>query len=80
MSIKWNGKYIKELLKENNMTQKQLSKELNVSKQTINSWINGTVPKGKHLVQMIIRFNADIDKFFIKEVPNIIIPSLHIDY
>ena len=46
------------------MTQKELSEELKVSKQTINSWINGTVPKGTYLIRMVIGFNADIDKFF----------------
>ena len=48
----WEGEKIKGLAKEKNITLIKLAEQIGVSRQAVNDWINGKVPKGNHLVAM----------------------------
>jgi transcriptional regulator with XRE-family HTH domain len=48
----WEGEKIKGLAKEKNITLIRLAKQIGVSRQAVNDWINGKVPKGNHLVAL----------------------------
>lgn len=56
------GKRIKELRKQNNLTQTELGKRLGVIKQTISSWENGiSSPSNDTLAHIASIFGVSID-------------------
>jgi len=48
----WEGEKIKGLVKERNITLINLAEQIGVSRQAVNDWVNGKVPKGNHLVAL----------------------------
>ncbi|MFH2067390.1 MAG: XRE family transcriptional regulator [Pseudomonadota bacterium] len=60
----WLGEKIKDLIKENNISIVKLAEKIGVSRQTVNDWINGQVPKGSHLINLCKLFNINPDYFF----------------
>jgi transcriptional regulator with XRE-family HTH domain len=48
----WEGQKIKGLVKGKNITLINLAKRIGVSRQAVNDWINGKIPKGNHLVAL----------------------------
>ena len=54
----WVGNRIKSLSKEKGITLAELAKQQDVSRQTVNDWINGQVPKGTHLLYLCNIFNV----------------------
>ena len=56
------GKFILELRKKNNLTQKQLADKLNVTAQAVSKWENGRgIPDIEILQKISIEFNVNID-------------------
>lgn len=60
----WEGARIKELAKSRKLSLTQLAAYLNTSRQTVNDWINGQMPKGSHLVALSKVFNVPPAYFF----------------
>lgn len=59
------GKFIKELRKNNNLTQKQLSDKYNVSYQAVSKWENGKNMPDMSLIKQISKdFNISLDEMF----------------
>lgn len=56
------GKFILELRKQNNMTQKEFSDKLNVTAQAVSKWENGRgIPDIEILQKISTEFNVNID-------------------
>ena len=62
--MEWLGKKIKDLINENNISIVKLAKKVGVSRQTVNEWINGQIPKGSHLINLCKIFNISPDYLF----------------
>ena len=62
--MEWSGEKIKGLIKENNFSIIKLAEMAGVSRQTVNDWINGQVPKGNHLIFLCKTFNVNPDYLF----------------
>ena len=45
---KWDGKVLKKKLKERKITMNMLAEHLGVTRQSIDRWIGGRVPKGDY--------------------------------
>lgn len=73
----WAGEKIRTLAKENGLSLVALSELLNVSRQTINDWIKGQVPKGHHLIQLCSVLETSPEYFFTDEVSQNISMPLH---
>lgn len=57
------GKFIKELRKKNNLTQKQIAEKYNVSYQAVSKWENGlNMPDMALIKQMSKDFNVSLDE------------------
>jgi len=62
--MEWVGSRIKILSKEKGVPLTRVAKDLQVSRQTMNDWIKGQVPKGTHLIGLCKIFNVPPDYFF----------------
>jgi len=63
--MKWKGIKIKELAKQKKITLQKLATIVGVSRQTVNDWINGQIPKGNHLLSLCNIFAVKPDSFFV---------------
>ena len=75
--MEWVGEKIKYLIKENNFSIVKLAKKTGVSRQTVNDWIKGQVPKGNHLINLCKLFKVNPDYFFSKDYDNSISVPVH---
>lgn len=73
----WEGKKIKELVKGKNITLINLAKQIGVSRQAVNDWINGKVPKGNHLVALCRILSVNPENFFSDDGPDAISMPVH---
>jgi len=60
----WEGERVKSLARENNITLIGLAGQIGVSRQAVNDWIKGKVPKGNHLVALCRIFSVQPETFF----------------
>ena len=59
------GKFIKEIRKKNNLTQKQLADKYNVTYQAVSKWENGkNMPDTSLIKQMSKDFNISLEDMF----------------
>lgn len=59
------GKFIKEIRKKNNLTQKQLADKYNVTYQAVSKWENGkNMPDTMLIKQMSIDFGISLEEMF----------------
>lgn len=72
----WQGNKIKQLVGDNNISLSKLSEMVKVSRQTVNGWINGKMPKGNHLIKLCTTLNVSPDYFF-SETDNTITVPVH---
>ena len=64
------GKKIKQLRKFSGMTQEQLAEKLNISRQALSKWENGTsMPDVESVVRISMLFQISLEELLIKEVP-----------
>lgn len=62
------GKFIKEIRKQNNLTQKQLADKYNVTYQAVSKWENGkNLPDKTLILEMSRDFGISIEELFIGE-------------
>jgi transcriptional regulator with XRE-family HTH domain len=73
----FNGALIKSNAKEAGITLLQLAADLDVSRQTVNSWIGGQVPRGQYLVKLCSILNIKPGAFFSEPMESLISAPLH---
>ena len=59
----WDGSEIKRLLKRDGKKMKELAVYIGVSRQSIDSWINGNIPRGDHFVSLCDFFRVGPNSF-----------------
>lgn len=62
--MEWNGANIKTIAKAKGITLKQVAAEIGVSRQSINDWVKGQLPKGSHLVTLCNLLGTTPNSFF----------------
>ncbi len=62
--MSWNGSKIKDRAKELGLTLIKVAEKLEVSRQTVNKWIGGQIPRGEHLVGLCRILDTKPDYFF----------------
>jgi transcriptional regulator with XRE-family HTH domain len=75
--MEWLGGKIKELIKENNISIIKLAEMAGVSRQTVNDWINGQIPKGNHLIFLCKTFNVNPNNLFSQDFAESISVPIH---
>ena len=75
--MEWSGEKIKYLIKENNISIIKLAEMAGVSRQTVNDWINGQVPKGNHLIFLCKTFNVNPDYLFSQDFSGSVTVPVH---
>jgi len=73
----WDGARLKILAQERGYTLIKLANLLDVSRQTVNDWIKGQVPKGSHLIKLSTTLDINPGYFFPNEVSGEISVPLH---
>ena len=62
------GKKIKQLRKFSGMTQEQLAEKLNISRQALSKWENGTsMPDVESVVRISMLFQISLEELLLKE-------------
>jgi transcriptional regulator with XRE-family HTH domain len=73
----WEGKKLKILAKERRIALTKIANKLNVSRQSVNDWINGQAPRGTHLIELSKIFGINPNYFFSDEFAMGISAPLH---
>jgi transcriptional regulator with XRE-family HTH domain len=73
----FDGSIIKEKAKESGFSISALAEKLHVSRQSVTTWIEGRVPRGKHLVELCKILGLRPDAFFTTETKNAVSVPLH---
>jgi transcriptional regulator with XRE-family HTH domain len=73
----FNGAFIKDKAKEAGLTLLQLAADLDVSRQSINSWIGGQVPRGEYLVKLCTILGIKVSDLFGDPMEGLISVPLH---
>ena len=50
--VKWDGANLKEILKRKGIRLGEFAEKLNVSRQSLNAWINGDIPRGDFFIKI----------------------------
>ena len=62
------SKKIYQLRKLSGMTQEQLAEKLNISRQTLSKWENGTsIPDVESVVRLSVLFNTSLEELLLEE-------------
>ncbi|MBD3241513.1 MAG: helix-turn-helix domain-containing protein [Chitinivibrionales bacterium] len=75
--MSFNGSIIKTKAREAGLNLQGLSRQLGVSRQTVNSWTTGTVPRGSHLVHLCSILNVKPADFFAEPGESLLSVPLH---
>jgi transcriptional regulator with XRE-family HTH domain len=75
--MSWDGAKLRTLTQERGLTLIKLADLLNVSRQTVNDWIKGQVPKGSHLIKLSTTLDINPGYFFPNEVSEQISVPMH---
>lgn len=73
----WRGEKIKSLAKERNLTLSYLATQMEVSRQTVNDWINGQIPKGNHLILLCRTLQVSPADLFLPRMEQVFTVPLH---
>jgi transcriptional regulator with XRE-family HTH domain len=68
--MKWEGAKLKELAKSKRLSLQDLADGAGVSRQTVNDWIRGQVPKGNHLLLLCRLLGVNPNAVFSDEFEN----------
>lgn len=75
--MRWQGMTIKSLAKQQNISLQKIAEYIGVSRQTVNDWIKGQIPKGNHLITLCKILQAKPDDFFSMNDQNRITVPVH---
>lgn len=73
----WDGQKLKSLVKERGISLTKLAEHVNVSRQTVNDWIKGQIPKGTYLIAISRELDTSPSFFFTNEKEKAITVPLH---
>ncbi len=73
----WRGAKIKDLSIENKLSLQKIADLIDVSRQTVNDWIKGQIPKGNHLIALCKIFHVEPDDFFSEDPESKITIPVH---
>ena len=76
-TMSWHGQQIKTLAKDKGLTLTSVAELVGVSRQAINDWIKGQVPKGGHLLRLCKVLETPPDTFFLSEIDSRITVPMH---
>ena len=68
---------VKALAKDKGLTLTSVAELVCVSRQAINGWIKGQVPKGGHLLRLCRALETPLDTFFLSEIDSRITVPMH---
>jgi transcriptional regulator with XRE-family HTH domain len=75
--MSFDGSIIKKKAKETGYSLTTLAEKLHVTRQAVNTWIDGRVPRGKHLVDLCSLLGLRPDDFFSAEAKSSVTAPLH---
>lgn len=75
--MSWQGQHIKTLAKEKRLTLKSVADQVGVSRQALNDWSKGQIPKGGHLLRLCKTLGVAPDVFFASERDSRIAVPMH---
>jgi transcriptional regulator with XRE-family HTH domain len=73
----WNGVRIKERADELDKSIVELARLIGVSRQSIDAWIKGQVPRGEHLIKLCREMRTAPDYFFTPEKESLVTVPQH---
>ena len=65
----WDGEKLRSVAKDKGVSLSRLAEVLDVSRQTVNDWLRGQVPKGHHLIEMSRLLEVRPGYFFQTDTP-----------
>lgn len=75
--MKWEGSKLKEIAKTKKLSLQDLADGASVSRQTVNDWIRGQVPKGNHLLLLCKLLGTNPNAFFSDETGSAVSVPTH---
>jgi len=75
--MRWEGLTIRTFAKEKNISLQKIADQIGISRQTVNDWIKGQIPKGNHLIALCKILQAKPDDFFSMNNKNHITVPVH---
>jgi len=75
--MSWQGQHIKTLAKKKKLALKNVAEQVGVSRQALNDWAKGQVPKGSHLLRLCKTLEVAPDVFFSPERDTRITVPMH---
>ena len=75
--MSFDGSIIKEKARESGFSLTALAEKLHVSRQAVNTWIDGRAPRGKHLVDLCSLLGLRPGVFFATEVNQAVTVPMH---
>ncbi len=75
--MKWDGKKITQYVKDRRLSLQKLADNIGVSRQTVNDWVNGQIPKGSHLLMLSRMLAVNPNEFFKNDIENYILMPSH---
>ncbi|WP_045214379.1 helix-turn-helix domain-containing protein [Desulfonatronovibrio magnus] len=75
--MSWQGQQIKKLAEKKKLTLKSVAAQVGVSRQALNDWARGQVPKGGHLLKLCKTLEVAPDAFFSSDRDSRITVPMH---
>ncbi|MBI2419365.1 MAG: helix-turn-helix transcriptional regulator [Ignavibacteriales bacterium] len=73
--MEWLGSILEEILNTKNIKKTELVSKLNITRPTLDKWIDGQVPKGTHLLALSRELGVDVYSFFKQSnIENVLVP------
>ena len=66
--MNWEGQKLRELSNKKGFSLAAIAEQIGVTRQTVNDWIKGQIPKGNHLLELSTLFDVSPDIFFNKDI------------
>ena len=66
--MNWEGQKLRELSNKKGFSLAAIAEQIGVTRQTVNDWIKGQIPKGNHLLELSTIFDVSPDIFFNKDI------------
>jgi len=75
--MKWEGHKIKPLALHKKISLQAIANDIGVSRQTVNDWVKGQIPKGNHLLQLCNILEINPNLFFVDDSANYLTIPVH---
>lgn len=75
--MEFNGSVIRQKAQENGLTLAGIAQDIGVSRQAVNGWIAGAVPRGSYLVRLCALLNIKPNDLFVEPADKLVTVPLH---